>query len=245
MPAEAAPSLLLVDDLPGTGGRVALPEDESHYLTRVCRARPGDRVSATDGRGALATLRMVEGGRSAALEVESCARSERTRAAWVLSGPPEGERGDWMVEKLAELGVAAFLPVDCERGGWERMKGRVDRWRRLAVAALRQSRRRFLIEIREPLPFGEALAILPAGGGRWLGAMDGAAAAGIRPSATGLSAGLIGPSSGLSEPERDAAARAGFAPICLSDGRLRAETAAVAWACWWSGGAPGASGASE
>ena len=132
MPAETSPSLLLVEDLPGVGRRVALPEDESHYLIRVCRARPGDRVSATDGRGALATLRMVEGGREAVVEVETCARSERTRVARVLCGPPEGERGDWMIEKLAELGVAVFQPLDCERGGWERMKGRAERWRRLA-----------------------------------------------------------------------------------------------------------------
>ena len=239
MPADAAPSLLLVGELPVPGGRVELPEDESHYLTRVCRARPGDRVSATDGRGALATLRMVGGGRSALLDVETCARSERTRSAWVLTGPPEGERGDWMIEKLAELGVAVVQPLDCRHGSWERMKGRAERWRRLAVAALRQSRRRFLIEIREPIAFDEALSRLPAGGGRWLADPAGTGAAEITPPPTGTSAGLIGPSAGFSDSEREAAAGAGFVPMCLSDGRLRAETAAIAWACWWSGVAPG------
>ena len=235
MPAEAAPSLLLVEDLPGVGRRVALPEDESHYLTRVCRARPGDRVSATDGRGAFATLRMVEGGREAMVEVESHVRSERTRVAWVLSGPPEGERGDWMIEKLAELGVAVVQPLDCERGGWERMKGRAERWRRLAVAALRQSRRRFLLEIREPLTFAEALGGLPAGGGRWLGDPAGTGASAMSSPGAGLAIGLIGPAGGLSESEREAVAQGGFVPICLSDSRLRTETAALAWACWWSG----------
>lgn len=235
MPAEAAPSLLLVEDLPGVGRRVTLPEDESHYLMRVCRARPGDRVSATDGRGALATLRMVEGGRAAVVEVEACDRAERTRVAWVLSGPPEGERGDWMIEKLAELGVAVFQPLDCERGGWERMKGRAERWRRLAVAALRQSRRRFLIEIREPLPVAGALAGLPPGPGRWLGDAAGAGAATMSPPGTGLAIGLIGPSGGLSVSERALVAAGGFSGICLSDSRLRTETAALAWACWWSG----------
>lgn len=243
MPAEAAPSLLVVEDLPGVGRRITLPEDESHYLTRVCRARPGDRVSATDGRGALAALRMVEGGRAAVVEVEACERSERTRVAWVLSGPPEGERGDWMVEKLAELGVAVFQPLDCERGGWERMRGRAERWRRLAVAALRQSRRRFLLEIREPLPVGQALAGLPALGGRWLGDPAGPAAATMAPPVSGPAFGLIGPSAGLSASERESAAGSGFAAICLSDSRLRTETAALAWACWWSGMGPGESAA--
>ena len=240
MPAEAAPSLLLVEDLPGVGRNITLPEDESHYLMRVCRARPGDRVSATDGRGALATLRVVEGGRAAVVEVEACDRSERRRMAWVLSGPPEGERGDWMVEKLAELGVAVFQPIDCERGGWDRMKGRGDRWRRLAIAALRQSRRRFLVEIREPQPVAEALAGLPDGVGRWLGDAAGPGAATLSPPAAGLAIGLIGPSGGFSVLERESAAGCGFAAICLSDSRLRTETAALAWACWWSAAAPGA-----
>ena len=238
MPAEGAPSLLLVEDLPGVGRHVTLPEDESHYLMRVCRARPGDRVSATDGRGALATLRVVAGGRAAVVEVEACDRAERTREAWVLSGPPEGERGDWMIEKLAELGVAVFQPLDCERGGWDRMKGRAERWRRLAVAALRQSRRRFLVEIRDPLPVAEALAGLPAGAGRWVGDAAGAGAAMLSPPGTGLAIGLIGPSSGFSESERELVAGGRFTAICLSDSRLRTETAALAWACWWSGAVP-------
>ena len=240
MPADAAPSLLLVEELPGVGRRLHLPEDETHYLTRVCRVRPGDRVSVTDGRGALATTRMIDGGRSATLEVESLSRAERTREAWVLVGPPEGERGDWMVEKLAELGVAVFQPLDCERAGWAHMKGRAERWRRLAVAALRQSRRRFLIDIREPLSIGDALATVPAGGGRWLGDPEGSHASDIRPPATGVSVGMIGPASGLSDAERALASGARFDRICLSDSRLRTETAAMAWASWWSAGAGGA-----
>lgn len=218
-----------------------LPEDESHYLTRVCRARTGDRVTATDGRGALATLRILEGGRAAKVEIEDWERAERTREARVLCGPPEGERGDWMVEKLAELGVAVLQPVDCERGDWERLKGRAERWRRLAVAALRQSRRRFLLEVREPLPLGEALDGLATGSARWLGDATGPSGATLTPARTGLSIGLLGPAAGLSVAEREVVAGHGFAAICLSDSRLRTETAALAWACWWSAAGSGAS----
>ena len=234
MPADAAPSLLLVESLPGVGRRVTLSEDESHYLSRVCRARPGDRVSVTDGRGALATVVLVEGGRSAVVEVEQCERTHPAREGWVLSGSPEGERGDWLVEKLAELGLSVFQPLDCERGNWEKMKGRAERWRRVAVAALRQSRRRFLLEVRDPLPLEAALAALPAGGGRWLADPSGPSAALVTPPSGPLTVGLVGPSAGLSGGEREAAAAAGFSPICFSDSRLRTETAAMAWACWWA-----------
>src|SRR5262245_28494825 len=237
LPADAAPSLLYVEDLPGVGRRVTLREDESHYLARVCRARVGDRVSATDGRGALASVVLIQAGREAVVEVERSERSDLTRTAWALSGAPEGERGDWMVEKLAELGVTGFQPLDCERGTWEKMKGRAERWRRVAVAALRQSRRRFLLEVREPLPVAAALAALPPGAGRWLADPSGPFAAGLKAPGEGLTVGLIGPSAGLSAGERDAAWGAGFSPISFSDSRLRTETAALAWGCWWAAAA--------
>src|SRR5262245_3491898 len=240
LPADAAPSLLYVEDLPGVGRRVTLREEESHYLARVCRARVGDRVSATDGRGVLASVVLIQAGREAVIEVERAERSEPTRTAWALSGAPEGERGDWMVEKLAELGVAAFQPLDCERGSWEKMKGRAERWRRVAIAALRQSRRRFLLEVREPLAVGAALAALPHGAARWLADPAGPPAAGQPAPIEGLTVGLIGPSAGLSAGEREAATAAGFCPISFSDSRLRTETAVLAWGCWWS--APAVSG---
>ncbi len=238
MPADAAPAFIVVSDLPGAGARVTLSAEESHYLTRVCRARPGDQVTGTDGRGALAALTLLAGGARAVAEVRSCERSLRARTAWVLAGPPEGERGDWLVEKLAELGVAVFQPLDCERGGWERAKGRSERWRRLTVAALRQSRRRFLLEVRPALPFQEVLARLPTEAGRWVGDLAGAPAAELAPPRQGTAAGVIGPAAGLSPRESASAAALGFVPIALSDSRLRAETAAMAWACWWAGGVP-------
>ncbi|MEK7823998.1 MAG: RsmE family RNA methyltransferase [Candidatus Eisenbacteria bacterium] len=239
MPADAAPPFLLVAELPSAGAKLTLPEDESHYLTRVCRVRPGERATATDGRGGLGVLRVLEGGRRAVVEVESCERARPARAAWVLAGAPEGERGDWMVEKLAELGVAVFQPIDCERGCWERMKGRSDRWQRLAVAALRQSRRRFLLEVRAPQWFAEAMAGLPAGAGSWLADAAGPPAATLTPPREGVAIGLIGPAAGLAPAERQVAEARHFRPISLSDSRLRAETAALAWASWWSGGAAG------
>jgi len=240
LPADAAPSLIYVADLPGVGRRVTLREDESHYLARVCRARVGDRVSATDGRGALASVVLIQAGREAVVEVERSEWSEPGRSAWALSGAPEGERGDSMVEKLAELGVTVFQPLDCERGSWEKMRGRAERWRRVAVAALRQSRRRFLLEVREPLPVAAALAALPSDASRWLADPSGPSAAGLHAPTDGLTVGMIGPSAGLSTDEREAARNAGFSPISFSDSRLRTETAALAWGCWWA--APAVSG---
>lgn len=233
MRAEAAPSFLLLPELAEAGARLTLPEPEAHYLTRVCRARPGDRVSATDGRGARATVRLLADDRPAAVEVESCDRRPRTRTAWMLAGPPEGERGDWLVEKLGELGVDVFQPVDCERAAWAARRERTERWRRLAVAALRQSRRRFLLEIRPPRPLEDLLRDLPPTPARWVADPAGGPASGVVAPPEGLAIGLIGPSAGLAPRELELVLEAGFSRMALSDSRLRTETAAMAWACWW------------
>lgn len=234
--AEAAPALLYLPGLPAAGTRVELAGPEAHYVARVCRARTGERLEATDGQGARATLRLLEVRGVVAAEIEAVTRETPARPAWLLCGAPEGERADWLVEKLAELGVARFQPVDTSRGSWRRAAGRRERWERLAVAALRQSRRTHLMTVGDPLPLERAMEDLPPGGGRWLADVAGEriACGAVPEGSTGVA--LVGPAGGLDDGERAAAVRRGFVPILLSDGRLRTETAALAWAAWWSAG---------
>jgi 16S rRNA (uracil1498-N3)-methyltransferase len=237
--ADATPALLYLPGLPQAGERFDLEPAEAHYVARVCRARAGERVEATDGRGARAALRLVEVHDRVTAEVESVVHEAAARRSWVLCGAPEGERADWLVEKLAELGVERFVPVDCARGRWKGGAGRRSRWQRLAVAALRQSRRLHLLAVEEPVSLGEALSALPAGGSRWLADVRGTAV-GSTPGGSGdLAIGLVGPSGGLDDGEREAAAAAGFRPVRLADARLRTETAALAWAACWSAAEPG------
>lgn len=238
LPAEAAPSYLWVPELVEATGSIELSRQESHYLMRVCRAREGDRVLATDGRGALAGLRVVSLGERVRAEVESLERpapDEGRRRAWVVCGAPEGQRADWLVEKLAELGVEVWQPIECARARWRAAPGSLARWQRLAVAALRQSRRRFLMEVREPAPLLKVAPVLPKGVPRWLADPDGHRGA-VASAGTGWTVGAIGPSSGFEAGEKALFRDLEFQPICLSDGRLRTETAALAWAAWWAQG---------
>jgi 16S rRNA (uracil1498-N3)-methyltransferase len=182
----------------------------------------------------VAELEIVALGRAALVEVVNRDQVARVRTATLCVGSPEGDRGDWMVEKLAELGVAVFQPVDTERARWPVTGTRRERWRRLALAALRQSHRVHLLEIRDPLPLGEALAAMPEDCICIVADAAGRPAAEVADRATGETFGVIGPSSGLSDPERSSLAASGFTSICLSDSRLRTETAALAWAAWWA-----------
>lgn len=228
--ADASPSYVFLPGLAAAGEAVAFGGEEAHYLRRVVRVRPGERVTATDGDGLVAELRMLEAGEECRAEVLSRRVAPRGGTLEVWCGAPEGDRADWLVEKLAELGVATLRLVDAERGAWERAARRAERWERLAVAALRQSRSAHLLRIAPPVALAEALAAASGTGPGWLADPDGA------PLATGLAASgapgraAIGPSGGFSEAERKLLEGNGFTPTRLTATRLRTETAAVALA---------------
>lgn len=234
MPSEAAPARLLVDALPEAGSTHTLDPASSHYVTRVCRARAGEWVTLTDGRGGVARGRLAGAGSGLVVRVESSAVTPAPRPTLLLCGAPEGERADWLVEKLAELGAGTLVPVDTERARWQRFSRRSGRFERLAAAALRQSERDRLLAIRAPLALAQALRELPAGRVRWVG-VAGSERVPEVPDGSDPLVGLIGPSPGLSEGELGMARESGFQPICLADGRLRTETAAVAMAARWAG----------
>ena len=232
--AEASPSFVFAPGLGEPGSSVTLSETESHYLARVCRARAGDRVTATDGRGRIGHLHLTSvHGRVKAL-VERCEVLERRRRAWVWCGAPEGARADWLVEKLAELGVERWQPLQCRRGDWRGGRGRVTRWERLAVAGMRQSQRSFLMEVAEPIGVEAALEQIPLSSSRWVASRSGPRGGAGSGARADLAVGAIGPASGFTATEEAALKAAEFRPIGLSEGRLRTETAALAWALWWS-----------
>lgn len=230
--AEAAPSYLYLPGLALAGNRITLDAEDARYVAKVVRARDGERLTATDGAGLRATL-VVECTRpEVVLVVEVREQVPRPAESRLLCGAPEGERGDWLVEKLAELGVTEFQPVHTERLHWPEHL-RLERWERLSVAALRQSRSAWLLNLAPPLPLVEALdSGLPEV--RWLADPEGGGGEVLPWAADGAVAGAVGPSSGFSDAERKLLVARGFIPARLALQRLRTETAAVALAAQWA-----------
>ena len=233
MAADASPSLIHVPDLGAAGGELEIAGEEARYLTRVVRVRPGERVSATDGRGGIAALEILALGQVVRARTLSLERRVRAASLELWCGAPEGDRGDWLVEKLAELGVARLQPIDAERGAWEGAGRRAARWDRLALAALRQSRSPFRLEIRPPARLDGLVAALE-GGTLWLCLPEGVPAAGAAVGRTGHTIAAVGPSSGFTAGEVKLLQSWGFGGLSLGPTRLRTETAALTVAALWS-----------
>jgi 16S rRNA (uracil1498-N3)-methyltransferase len=228
LPADAAPAWLWLAGLPARPAEFELESADAHYVARVCRANPGDRLQATDGEGTVATLEVLSARGEVRVRVAETRRAPRPAPVVIGCGAPEQDRADWMVEKLAELGVTDLHPLECERARWERFAGRADRLRRLTVGALRQSRSPWLLRLHEPATLGAWAAGLPEGLARSLADPSGERPEGFR--STGGEAAAIGPSPGFSAAETQVLREKGFRSIRLAAVRLRTETAAVVWA---------------
>ena len=215
-------------------GRVPLPTSEQHYIRRVLRLRPGAEVDLFDGVGATGTGRLAVGEDGALhVEVEAVSRGHDDAPLTVAVAVPKGERADWLVEKLTELGVHTIAWLACARSVvvLKSPDAKMARWERLAEAAARQAGRATLPQLQAPVPF-DAFVGAPRLGTRLVAQPGGMAA---RPP-EGAGVVLIGPEGGFTPEELQLAATEGYTAIALSRHVLRVETAAVAAAAQLLGG---------
>ncbi len=224
--------LVLPEDV--TGDRIVLRGAEAHHAARVCRCQPGDGLDAADGAGMYYRCRVVSCSAGVA-EAEILERlpehgEPKTRVTLAVA-PVKGERFDWLVEKAVEAGASEILPILTTRSVVE-PGAKHDRWRRIALAAMKQSKRSCLTDVAETIPFPEALSGLSARVDRLLIAHEDADAAltlsQVLPSFPVASVGLlIGPEGGFTDKEVSAACALGARPFSLGPRRLRTETAGV------------------
>jgi 16S rRNA (uracil1498-N3)-methyltransferase len=151
--------------------------------------------------------------------------------AWtVAAAVPKGPRADWMVEKLAELGTAAFVPLITERSvSLPEGKQKTARWARLSSEASRQSGRLDIMRIGPLTPMKDALSI--AAEIKWYLAPHASKSAfDIATNAKAPSSllMLIGPEGGWTEQETALFDSAGLSAVGLGQTILRIETAAIA-----------------
>jgi 16S rRNA (uracil1498-N3)-methyltransferase len=220
----AATAQVFVDD----PAHPQLTDEDVHHLGRVLRLRDGEEVIAADGRGhwartawrGAAGLEPIRSGADIGGDgaVQSEARADP--ALTVAFAPVKGERPDWVVQKLTELGIDRIVPLRTERSvvRWTGARGQasVEKMRRVAREAAAQCRRVWLPEVCDTVSFGE----LPGLGAP--GEVVLAQLSGDRPTLAQHVV-AVGPEGGWSAGELDS----GLPTVGFGLSVLRAETAAV------------------
>lgn len=212
-------------------GRVALPAEAERHLVSVLRLGDGDEVEPFDGEGRVgrATLVVTQGG-ATVLEVTHIDEPIRRSQLVVASAVPKGDRADFLVEKLSEIGVLAWQPLRTARSVVEpKGESKTQRWQRIAQEAARQSHAPGVMEIRQICSLQELPGELL--GGAWFASLTPEA---IEPGSSTKTPGcvLVGPEGGWTGEEEEWMRSQGVRAVTLGETVLRVETAAVltAWA---------------
>ncbi|MHC5143391.1 MAG: RsmE family RNA methyltransferase [Planctomycetota bacterium] len=209
---------------------------ESSHLCRVLRAKKGTKLELFDGQGTLAegTVERVDKKRTS-VRVQKIVRTSPLKTGRIILAVSfaKGQRFDWLVEKCTELGVDHIAAVQFERTVKLGKNTALERYRKISIAAAKQSKRLFLPEISGPEKFPTTLDSLI---GQYpqsvliYGDPEGTALSDLSAVKEGQDCIIvIGPEGGLCENELALLASKNSSGVTINRNILRIETAAVAF----------------
>ena len=210
-----------------------LGEEESHHLGKVLRIQSGSMVEILDGRGSLAEGEVTKVDRKATRVRISRRKFVRPAKPFIRIGVAMTKANRWeeLIRPLTEKGVGGIITLFTERTeeriSTDKVKGKLAKWKKLAVEACKQSGNPWLPEIEAPIKFGELplkkeqacfIASLRSRSRKSLPALETSSSEFLL---------FIGPEGGWTQREEEIASDKGAVPFSLGPNVLRSETAAL------------------
>ena len=212
-----------------------LPAEEATHAVRVLRLKPGDDIMLIDGKGSFyeAQVSMATSHHCFYTVRRQIPQLQPWKGHLHLAIAPTkmAERMEWLVEKATEIGINEISFLDCQNS--ERHQLKTARLEKIAVSAIKQSRKAWMPVVNDLAPFSDFLNNCHA---------ERCFIAHCYPeiprvnlfdelrrtsTATADSLVLIGPEGDFSMPEVRQALAAGFVSVDLGESRLRTETAGL------------------
>jgi len=142
------------------GDLVPIEGGDAHKIVHVLRKRSGDPIEVVDSGAQRfdAILTIVDGAVQARLVERKSSGSRESPQITVAQGLPKGQKMDFVVEKLTELGLHVIVPLLSERAvASGASENKLGRWRRLAKTAAAQCGRDDIPAIASPTSFNALL----------------------------------------------------------------------------------------
>ena len=146
---------------------VPLSSPDLHHAADVLRLKAGEELTVSEPSGAVWRLRAQEVSRERLLaRILGPESGEGGPSLTLVQGVAKGPKMDRIVEQAVEIGVTEILPVLSERCvvrlDSAKRAERGERWRRVAEAAAKQSRRGFVPRVHDPLDLAAAVQQIAA-----------------------------------------------------------------------------------
>ena len=217
---------------PLTVGDLTLSGPDAHHMTTVRRFAVGDAIVLFNGDGGEYPAAVVAVGKKS-VTVNVLRRDEVSREVAfpvvVGSALPKGDRADYLIEKLVEVGATRFVPLVTERSVVIPKENTLAKLERQVIEASKQCGRNVLMRIDPPKLWAEFVHSPDLPPMKYvLHTADGSPAE--RP--TGGVAFAVGPEGGFTPGEVSAAVAGGWRVASFGPRVLRVETAAVVAAAW-------------
>lgn len=208
--------------------------DEARHISKVLRMKKGDRVVLCDGEGNFydAVLSSFTDSTVIAEILSSgTAETEPKVKITIYQGVPKNPKLETIVQKATEVGVCAIVPVDTVRAVARIDKeAKIDRLRKIAAEAAKQSKRGIIPEVRSVMPFKKAaeeaknadIAIIPYEEETVVSLKEA-----LRGKKAETVAIMIGPEGGFEKSEVEYAKSLGIQSVTLGKRILRTETAGL------------------
>ncbi len=222
-----------------TEDTVTITGDLLHHMVHVLRLKTGSRICLMDSSGREYTgLIHRMNGESVSVSVEERRQIQSVGSAPAITlfqGLPRGDKLDFILQKGTELGAAGIVPFAAARSIAKvrsaSLEEKLERWRRIAREAARQSNRNSVPDIYFAADLAEALHLAdnhvklllweqgePGTLKNTLAGMD-------RPEQLAV---IIGPEGGFTAEEVASAVKCGAIPVSLGKRIVRTETAGLA-----------------
>lgn len=211
-------------------GTISFPEEESKHIVKVLRMKEGDRFCVTDGNGSLYDAELVDAHpKRAAAELSNQRQGYDIRdfkVSIAIAPTKLNERTEWFLEKATEIGIDEVKLFASYHS--ERRTANVERFKKIIVAAMKQSVKSKMPVIKDMVAF-DKLVRQNYDGQKFIAWIDDDVTEQLcdlyRKGENALV--LIGPEGDFSKEEVALAKENGFVPVSLGKARLRTETAAV------------------
>lgn len=211
-------------------GTISFPEEESKHIVKVLRMKEGDCFCVTDGNGSLYDAELIDAHPKRAMADLSNQRQgydiRDFKVSIAIAPTKLNERTEWFLEKATEIGIDEVKFFSSYHS--ERRVANVERFKKIVVAAMKQSVKSKMPLVEEMVSF-DKLVKQKYEGQKFIAWIDDDVKEQLcdlyKKGENALV--LIGPEGDFSKEEVALAKENGFVPVSLGEARLRTETAAV------------------
>ena len=211
---------------------LSLGEDESIHALKVLRLNKGDKIVVLDGKGGFFEAEIIGNvGKKCQLKLlnKTIEVQQKPFSVHLAIAPTKNiDRIEWMLEKCCEIGVDEVSFVKTEHS--ERKEIKLDRLRKITIAAMKQSGGTFLTKLNELISLNDFFQIQHNSVvQKYIGYVLPEKTVSLQTVFKKDSSYvfLIGPEGDFSKNEIQGAVKLGFIPVSLGSKRLRTETAGL------------------